>query len=48
MHPIYPNIYPPLSFLKLIVTYPVCDGAARAEGKALGNGGGEAAHHPAA
>jgi len=26
----------------------VSDGAARAEGKALGNGGGEAAHHPTA
>lgn len=42
------SIFPPTFSTQNNNTYPVSDGAARAEGKALGNGGGEAAHHPTA
>ena len=46
-----PSLNPDISpafFTQHKTTYPVSDGAARTEGKALGNGGGEAAHHPTA
>jgi hypothetical protein len=46
-HPLTPT-FPPAFFTQHKNTYPVSNGAARTEGKALGNGGGEATHHPTA